>query len=56
MVAEGVRNTKAVKRLAEREGVDMPIVDCVYKVLYEGMKPQQALVELFGREPKPEFR
>ncbi|MFT4571472.1 MAG: glycerol-3-phosphate dehydrogenase (NAD(P)+) [Hyphomicrobiaceae bacterium] len=56
MVAEGVRNTKAVKALAAREGVDMPIVDCVYQVLYEGMKPQQALVELFGREPKPEFR
>lgn len=55
MVAEGVRNTAAVKRLAEREGVDMPIVDCVYKVLYDGMKPEQALVELFGRQPKPEF-
>ncbi len=56
MVAEGVRNTKAVKRLAEQEGVDMPIVDVTHKVLYEGMAPPRALDELFGRSLKPEFR
>lgn len=55
MVAEGVRNTKAVRRLAERAEVEMPIVECVYKVLYEGMKPEAALDELFGRDLKPEF-
>ncbi|MBI5505475.1 MAG: NAD(P)-dependent glycerol-3-phosphate dehydrogenase [Deltaproteobacteria bacterium] len=55
MVAEGVRNTKAVKHLAERQGVEMPIVKCAYKVLYEGMPPGQALEELFGRSLKPEF-
>ncbi len=55
MVAEGVRNTKAVKHLAERQGVEMPIVECAYKVLYEGMAPGQALEELFGRSLKPEF-
>lgn len=55
MVAEGVRNTKAVKHLAERQGVEMPIVECAYKVLYEGMPPSQALEELFGRSLKPEF-
>ncbi len=55
MVAEGVRNTKAVKHLAERQGVEMPIVECAYKVLYEGMPPGQALEELFGRSLKPEF-
>jgi glycerol-3-phosphate dehydrogenase (NAD(P)+) len=55
MVAEGVVNTRAIKRLADRQGVEMPIVDCVYKVLYEGMPPEQALTELFGRSLKPEF-
>lgn len=55
MVAEGVRNTKAVRALAERQGVEMPIVECSYKVLYEGMPPSQALEELFGRSLKPEF-
>lgn len=55
MVAEGVRNTKAVKQLAERQAVEMPIVECAYKVLYEGMPPGQALEELFSRSLKPEF-
>ena len=55
MVAEGVRNTKAVKHLAARAGVEMPIVDVAYRVLYERMPPDQALGELFGRSLKPEF-
>jgi len=55
MVAEGVRNTKAVKQLGDREGVELPIVETAYKVLYEGMRPEQALSELFGRSLKPEF-
>ncbi len=55
MVTEGVRNTKAVRALAQEAGVEMPIVECVYKVLYEGMKPEEALDELFGRDLKPEF-
>ena len=55
MVAEGVRNTKAVLNLARRQQVEMPIVECSYKVLYEGMPPGQALEELFGRSLKPEF-
>jgi glycerol-3-phosphate dehydrogenase (NAD(P)+) len=55
MVAEGVRNTKAVRALASRQGVEMPIVECAYKVLYEGLPPGQALEELFARRLKPEF-
>ncbi|HEY2772916.1 MAG TPA: NAD(P)H-dependent glycerol-3-phosphate dehydrogenase [Candidatus Binatia bacterium] len=55
MVAEGVRNTKSVRDLARRQNVEMPIVECAYKVLYEGMSPGQALEELFGRSLKPEF-
>lgn len=55
MVAEGVRNTKAVKQLGDRAGVELPIVETAYKVLHEGMPPQQALGELFGRSLKPEF-
>ncbi len=55
MVAEGVRNTKVVKELADRNGVEMPIVNATYKVLYEGLPPEQVLGELFGRPLKPEF-
>lgn len=56
MVAEGVRNTKAVKHLADREGIELPIVEAAYEVLYEGLEPEAALTKLFSRSLKPEFR
>jgi glycerol-3-phosphate dehydrogenase (NAD(P)+) len=55
MVAEGFRNTKAVKRLADRQQVEMPIVEAMYRVLYEELHPKQVIGELFGRTLKPEF-
>lgn len=53
-VAEGVRTTRAAQELAAELGVEMPIVDAVYSVLYESMDPMQALARLMAREPKPE--
>lgn len=55
MVAEGVRNTKVVRELAGRQGVEMPIVEAVYRVLYEDLDPGDVLGELFSRSLKPEF-
>jgi glycerol-3-phosphate dehydrogenase (NAD(P)+) len=55
MVAEGVRNTKTVRTLAQRRDIELPIVDVTYSVLYEGLPPEQALTRLFGRSLKPEF-
>ena len=55
MVAEGVRNTKAVRTLAQRQSIELPIVDVTYCVLYEGLPPEQALARLFSRSLKPEF-
>jgi glycerol-3-phosphate dehydrogenase (NAD(P)+) len=54
MVAESVTTTISVRRLAEREGVDMPISAEVYKVLYEGKSPQDSLRDLMSRELKVE--
>lgn len=53
-VAEGVRTTRAARELAVQVGVEMPIVDAVYSVLYESTDPMQALARLMAREPKPE--
>ena len=39
MVAEGVKTTQAVHRLAQRLGVDMPVTGTMYSVLYEGFVP-----------------
>ncbi len=56
MVAEGVRNTYSVQRLAERYSVEMPITQCVYRVLYEGYGPREAVEELMARPLKDEIR
>ena len=53
-VAEGVRTTEAARDLANRHGVEMPIVGAVYSILYEDVDPRRALALLMSREPKPE--
>ena len=55
MVAEGVRTARAAHRLARRSGVDTPIMDNVYAVLYEGKDPREAVPDLMTRSPKAEF-
>ncbi len=54
-VAEGVKTARAVHLLAQRLGVDMPIVDAVYKILYEGLVPRDAIKKLMTRELKDEL-
>ncbi|MCC7538119.1 MAG: NAD(P)-dependent glycerol-3-phosphate dehydrogenase [Deltaproteobacteria bacterium] len=54
MVAEGVRTTKSAYDLAQREGVVMPIVHEVYRVLYEDKSPAEAIVALMTRELRAE--
>ncbi|MCL7936794.1 MAG: NAD(P)-dependent glycerol-3-phosphate dehydrogenase [marine benthic group bacterium] len=53
-VAEGVRTTRAAVDLAVRHGVEMPISEAVYSILYEDVEPRMALARLMAREPKPE--
>lgn len=54
MVAEGVRTTRAVKVLAERAGIEMPIARQVHRVLFEGVTPKEAIEALMERGAKPE--
>ncbi len=53
-VVEGVRAARAVHRLARARGVEMPICEQVYKVLYEGVPPETAVRALMQRELKAE--
>jgi glycerol-3-phosphate dehydrogenase (NAD(P)+) len=55
MVAEGVKNTRTVRALAASKGVEMPITEQMYAMLYEHKSPRQVVSELMGRGPKPEF-
>ena len=48
-VAEGVATAKSVRMLAGKLNVEMPICDVVYRCLYEGMSPRDALKELQAR-------
>lgn len=53
-VAEGVTTARAVRELARRHNVAMPICEAVYSVLFEEKDPLVALSELMLRDPKPE--
>ena len=48
-VVEGVLAAKAVKGVADRLGVDMPICLALYRILYEGLAPREAVTALMGR-------
>jgi glycerol-3-phosphate dehydrogenase (NAD(P)+) len=52
---EGVVTAAAIHALARRLGVEMPISEQVYRVLYEGVPPLAATAALLEREPKAEF-
>lgn len=54
-LAEGVATAKAVKILAEKYDIEMPICQGVYEVLYEDKDPQCMLNDLFMRSIKEEF-
>jgi glycerol-3-phosphate dehydrogenase (NAD(P)+) len=54
-VAVGVSNALSIRRLAERLGVEMPIVTAVCRVLYEGAPANAMVDELLNRELKAEF-
>jgi glycerol-3-phosphate dehydrogenase (NAD(P)+) len=43
-----------VVALARAAGVDMPISEAVYRVLYEGQAPDAAISDLLGRAPTAE--
>lgn len=54
MVAEGVRTTQSAHTLATKLGVDMPITHQVYRVLFEGVNPKEAIEALMTREARAE--
>ena len=53
-VVEGVLAARAVKEVADKLGVEMPICLQVYRILYEGVPASEAVGALMGRKLKPE--
>ena len=54
MTIESLDNIKIVKNLSEKLHVEMPIVDAVYDILYNSLKPKDAVKMLMTREKKIE--
>lgn len=54
MVAEGIKTTLSVYGLAEKLGVDMPILEQVYKIIYQEKDCAQAVKDLLKRQLKVE--
>jgi len=53
-VAEGVHSVQAIKQLAQTFKIDMPIVDAVARVLFQGDSPTQMVQRLLAREARDE--
>ncbi|MCR5452069.1 MAG: NAD(P)-dependent glycerol-3-phosphate dehydrogenase [Lachnospiraceae bacterium] len=55
MVVEGVYSAKAAKALGEKYKVELPIINAVNKVLFEGLKAKDGMYELMHRNKKAEY-
>ena len=53
-VAEGVATARSARELAQRHGVEMPIVETVYRVLFESYPPRDSVIALMSRELRAE--
>jgi len=54
-VAEGIITTGAALKLAQELNVEMPIAQVTQRVLFEGLPAKEAIAELMGRPPRPEW-
>lgn len=55
MVVEGIKTTKACYEISQELGVEMPITEKLYHVLYEGKDVRQAVLDLMRRDKKEEI-
>ena len=55
MVIESIDNIEVAHKLAEIHNIEMPILNSVYDILYNGLNPKEAVDELMTREKKTEF-
>jgi glycerol-3-phosphate dehydrogenase (NAD(P)+) len=54
MVAEGIPTAKSAYECARKFGIETPIIDQIYSVVYEGKTPGDAMQALLGRDQKAE--
>ena len=49
-----VKNDEDLAQLAQKYNIEMPIVNAVYDILYNGLEPREAVTKLMTREKKAE--
>ena len=54
MTIEAIDNIETAYELSKKYNVEMPIVESVYDILFNNLKPQQAVTNLMTREAKQE--
>ncbi len=54
-VAEGVKTCRSAHDLARKVGIEMPITEAMFRVLYEGESPRAAIQQLMSRALKAEI-
>ncbi|MDR0926593.1 MAG: NAD(P)-dependent glycerol-3-phosphate dehydrogenase [Ignavibacteria bacterium] len=54
MIAEGVETTESAKQLAKKLGIEMPITELIYNIIYNGHSPKDCVNYLMSRENKNE--
>jgi glycerol-3-phosphate dehydrogenase (NAD(P)+) len=54
MTIESIDNIEVAYKLSKKYNVEMPIVETVYAVLYNNLKPEEAVKKLMARERKCE--
>ena len=47
-------NAQSAKALADRVGVEMPIIEAAHRILFDGQAPREAIAELMARELRAE--
>lgn len=55
MVIESIDNIEVAYQLGKKYHIEMPILNTVYDILYNNLKPQEAVSRLMQREKKSEF-
>lgn len=55
MVVEGVRTTEAAYQLAQKQGVEMPITEAIYNVLFHNQSTEKAVEQLMNRDRRSEL-
>lgn len=55
MVVEGINTTQSARKLGEKYGVELPIIEQANKILFEGKDARTAVLELMTRKSKDEY-